>query len=220
MYCRNCGKEIKEGNFCPYCGTKIDVEPTPKPTAPSFDSKPIENEGNGRDGVAISELVIAIISFFVPILFVVAIILGCIGLKSRRRSLARTGIILGSIASVISILICMISIPTTLAVINRQKKQAAICEAEIIFMEAETVLAEAAAGEIHSSVKHLGSNYTVTVLSLINEGLISKSPFDGSTYDGGMTVSLNENTYQYSCSVSGTINGYHLVYDGYSFQIQ
>ena len=23
MYCHNCGREVKEGNFCPYCGAKI-----------------------------------------------------------------------------------------------------------------------------------------------------------------------------------------------------
>ena len=65
MRCYVCGREVKEGNFCPYCGERLNKEPD----APSFDSQPVErdSENTGREGVAMAALIVAVISFFVRV---------------------------------------------------------------------------------------------------------------------------------------------------------
>ena len=216
MRCYVCGREVKEGNFCPYCGERLNKEPD----APSFDSQPVErdSENTGREGVAMAALIVAVISFFVPLLFLVAIILGCIGLKSSRRVAARVGIILGAVSSFMSILIAGITVPTTIAVINRQKRQKAIQEVQTVFNAAKDVLIEELYGNDYPYVVHVGSEYSVTVTSLLNAGLIEYNPFETTSYTGGMTVTLNENTLRYKCDIDGTVNGFTITYNGYTFK--
>ena len=247
MYCKNCGKPITDGKFCPYCGTKIDyleneniednkeiekdsievnnieTESKTEPVAPSFSSQPVEAERKGdKSGVAIAALIFAIISFFVPLIFIIAIILGCIGLKSRKRGMAKAGIIMGIFSSVINIVLLGIYIPTTLAVVNRGKKQQAIKKVETVFNVARNVLQEASEDHEHYPYVEYwnGTYYQVTTLSLYTEGLIEKLPFDDFAYDGGMTVCYYPSTGDYSCSFTSTMNGYTFTYDGHTFTAQ
>lgn len=218
MYCKNCGKEINDAHFCPYCGTKAEIGRATNNTS-SF-SNTMETTYEGREGFAVAALAVAIMAFFIPFLFIVAIILGCIGLKSRRRGLARTGIILGSISSIISIISFGIVIPTTIAVINRQKRQRAVKKVESVYSTARNVLMEAEYTEdsLGGYVIIIGSDYSVTVTSLMSHGDIDSNPFENGGADGGMTVHLNTTTQKFTCDISGTIDGYTIIYDGYSFK--
>ena len=53
MFCRKCGKEIKEGvKFCPYCGaetTKIKTEPRQEKTIKMKEKKGGEKEESKED---------------------------------------------------------------------------------------------------------------------------------------------------------------------------
>lgn len=244
MICKKCGAEVAKGaKFCPFCGAELEdnevieeneeiieekveaKEETYKKSEPSFESSyqgGYSNGSNGlskKDGIAIAALIVALFSFTIPGLFIAAIILGIIGLRSNRRVLARIGIIAGAVAGFFNILLLGIIIPTTIAVINRQKKNDAIKKAQTVFSTARNVLMEARFAEdsLDGYVTIVGSDYSVTVTSLVSHGDLSTNPFENGGADGGMTVHVNANTLNYTCNITGTINGYDLTFNGYTF---
>lgn len=66
MFCRNCGVEIKEGNFCSNCGTKIEVvikeeipvveEPVEVEVLEVEETKTVEDNHEKRKQIAYSAL--------------------------------------------------------------------------------------------------------------------------------------------------------------------
>ena len=94
MFCKNCGKEIKEGEkFCRECGTAVDGT-----------AQPITPNSNGtvpmKKGLAIASLVLGICSFifgwFLLPLPIIGLILGIV--QKGKCGEKTTGIILNSIA--------------------------------------------------------------------------------------------------------------------------
>lgn len=248
MQCKKCGADVTKGaKFCPFCGAELEnndvieeneelVEESNKSnednyerSEPSFASSSYQggysngaNSYSKRDGIAIAALIVAFISFTIPGLFIVAIILGIIGLGSNRRILAKVGIIAGAVSGFFTILMLGIIIPTTIAVINRQKKNDAIKKAERVYSVARNILMEAEFQEdsLGGYVTIIGGDYSVTVTSLMSHGDLQINPFEDGGADGGMTVHLNATTGRYSCNISGTINGYDLAFNGFTFVVK
>ncbi|MBP5444689.1 MAG: hypothetical protein J6Y28_00820 [Acholeplasmatales bacterium] len=101
---------------------------------------------------------------------------------------------------------------------SNDKGNAAARTADNVYAAAKNVLLESAAmGEPLDGVTKNGNTYSVTVNSLVTMGELDKNPFDSTTGDGGMTISIDETTFQFNATVTGTINGYSLVYDGNNF---
>ena len=118
-------------------------------------------------------------------------------------------------------IIAGIAIPTTIAVINRQKKNAAIKSAQNVFDTAKTLLMEAAANPSNTEivgdgkVEKAGSGtssdpytYTVSVGYLVTSGELEKNPFDGDDADEAMEVTMNASTNKFTVSLAtgATIN--------------
>ena len=135
-----------------------------------------------------------------------------------------------SLVELIAVIVIMgiiagIAIPTTIAVINRQKKNAAVKSAETVFSAAKSVLLEASAGEsigyVTKATPEDGSTtYTTTSTLLATNSEIEKDPSDG---NGAMTIvyTIPANGQNASYSVSFTanykINGVGITFDGCTF---
>ena len=63
MYCKNCGKEVKEGEkFCRECGTSLDNNTTGKKVEPITVNNSTATATPGK-GLAIASLVLGVASF-------------------------------------------------------------------------------------------------------------------------------------------------------------
>lgn len=89
MFCPNCGAQIPQGmSICPICNFRLN-------TTGVF---------NDSNGTAIAAFVMALLSLFLPILTLPAIICGHIGLNHSRRTMGHTGQGLATAALVIGYL--------------------------------------------------------------------------------------------------------------------
>ena len=132
-----------------------------------------------------------------------------------------------SLVELIAVIVIMgiiagIAIPTTIAVINRQKKNSATKSAKNVLESAKTILLEASANGAASGVTADSADsgvlitvdgttktYKINDKGLVALGELEKSPFDT---EGSFVVELSgTNTF----TVSGTysINDYSLVYN-------
>ena len=145
MICSKCGAEIPDGSkFCPVCGVSFDVaaapqyqQPQPQPqfqqAAPGYqqpvyqqpqpavapDGKPMRSKG-----IAIAALVVGILAgvfcWFVPILGpvlgIVAIILGALGIRSEAKGMAIAGLVIGIVALIVGIIVTIVWIVALSAV--------------------------------------------------------------------------------------------------------
>ena len=83
-----------------------------------------------------------------------------------------------------------------------------------VLLEASTMGTDSFNGKVTENA----GVYSVTVKALVELGELEKNPFDSNVYpDGGMTISYTQATNTWSVSVSGTIDGYDLIYAGGSF---
>ena len=90
MFCPNCGAQIPQGmSICPICNFRLN-------TTAVF---------NDSNGTAIAAFLMALLSLFLPILVLPAIICGHIGLNHSRRTMGHTGQGLAVAALVIGYLI-------------------------------------------------------------------------------------------------------------------
>ncbi|MCR5307796.1 MAG: hypothetical protein K6E24_02235 [bacterium] len=104
--------------------------------------------------------------------------------------------------------------------IKMHKKNVAINKVENIYYDARTVILDCWVGYTHTSVTKEGSVYTTTITSLIDEGTIKETPFEGAGSDGGMTVTFNSASNSWTCITNGTVDGYKIIYDGHFFKAQ
>ena len=102
---------------------------------------------------------------------------------------------------------------------GNQKRNSAEKQAYNVLAAGKNVLLEASATDdlFNGKVTKNGSVYSVTVKDLYEMGEIEKNPFTSTAADGGMTISLNADTYSWDCEISGKIDGYSLSFNGYSF---
>ncbi|MCR5308156.1 MAG: prepilin-type N-terminal cleavage/methylation domain-containing protein [bacterium] len=128
-----------------------------------------------------------------------------------------------SLVELIAVIIIMgiiagIAIPTTIAVINRQKKNAAKSSAQNVYSAAQTALLEAATGESVTGVTEYSESgevkgYDVTSKALVDAGELEKDPFT-TTNNVGVTFRLllsnNKVTPQ---GTTFTVNGVTLTWD-------
>ena len=91
-----------------------------------------------------------------------------------------------SLVELIAVIIIMgiiagIAIPTTIAVINRQKRNAAKSSAQNVYSAAQTALLEAATGEtvdgVEADEREDIAIYKTTVSALVENGELEKNPF-------------------------------------------
>ena len=143
-----------------------------------------------------------------------------------------------SLVELIAVIVIMgiiagIAIPTTIAVINRQKKNAAIKSAETVVSAAKSVLLEASTGESIGYVDaSVAGQYSTTAAQLASNSEIEKDPSDTGC---GMTIiyhTPSSGQAYYTVTLEGTggykINGVTLtvkvttvgdvttVYDGFT----
>ena len=102
-----------------------------------------------------------------------------------------------SLVELIAVIVIMgiiagIAIPTTIAVINRQKKNAAIKSAENVFTAAKELLLEAqSSGEIDGVTAGGASDtftYKTTAAAMVASGDLEKNPVDS---NGSFTIMIN-----------------------------
>lgn len=138
-----------------------------------------------------------------------------------------------SLVELIAVIVIMgiiagIAIPTTIAVINRQKKNAATKSADNVFASAKNVLLEASANPgsalivtgatatADNGVIKDGNDYTITEQGLVALGELDKKVSDSGTVTFKLTsVGTSEtgtNTYTIT-EDAWTINGYNVYYD-------
>ena len=132
-----------------------------------------------------------------------------------------------SLVELIAVIVIMgiiagIAVPVTIAVINRQKKNAAIKSAENCYTAAETVLTEALATGITGTLngyvtETTGDNaqYSVTAEALAEKGDIKKNPFASA-----VTFSVLKNDDNPTVTVTGVsatqyveVNGVKVYYN-------
>lgn len=90
MFCPNCRAQLPDGmSICPVCNMRLNTQV-------------VFNDSNGT---AVTAFVMALLSIFLPILVLPAIICGHIGLSHSRRSMGHTGQGLAVAALVIGYLI-------------------------------------------------------------------------------------------------------------------
>ena len=106
MYCRNCGKEIKnEASFCPYCGAKQAVRT-------SFETEPKEYNIWCIIGFALS--CVSVLIDFRGLCSITGIVLSVIGLQKLKHSnekgkaLAVAGIVIGAVKIVFSTILTIL----------------------------------------------------------------------------------------------------------------
>ena len=136
-----------------------------------------------------------------------------------------------SLVELIAVIVIMgiiagIAIPTTIAVINRQKKNSAIKSCENILATAKTVLMEASSqGETGSLIgankvvytaatSTTNATYEVTSTALVNLGELEKDPTNGTLSIKLTVASGDTGANSFTCNASGiTCNGYNLTWD-------
>ena len=131
-----------------------------------------------------------------------------------------------SLVELIAVIVIMgiiagIAIPTTIAVINRQKKNAALKSAENVFSAAKNVLLEASANTgsaLITDVETTGvcksnNEYTVTEAALVALGELEQKASEGGSVTFKLTSSgtaeTGGNTFSVTCT-TWKINGYFI----------
>ncbi|MCR5462216.1 MAG: prepilin-type N-terminal cleavage/methylation domain-containing protein [bacterium] len=103
-----------------------------------------------------------------------------------------------SLVELIAVIVIMgiiagIAIPTTIAVINRQKKNAAVKSAETVFNAAKSVLLEASTGQTIGYVTKDTTDTTVTKYSTTSALLASNSEIEKDPGDTGSVMTIYYN---------------------------
>lgn len=101
------------------------------------------------------------------------------------------------------------------------KEKAAIKSAENVFAAGKTVLLESAASETPAieGVVIVGNTYSVGIADLVKAGEIESNPCDPTdSEDGGITVTYDASTAEWSFIASGTIDGYEIFYEDGEFE--
>lgn len=76
-YCSNCGREIPvDASVCPYCGIKQDTRGQLEPSNDSSRTK--------VDNYILWSWICAVIALFIPLIGIVAVVLGVLVQKSKR----------------------------------------------------------------------------------------------------------------------------------------
>lgn len=130
MYCKNCGSELSEGaKFCMSCGAPIEGTQQENNAAAevSVSTPTVADEAKKKyNGLSIAGFIVSLVSFLggpFTILFgpIVGIVLSALGLWQIKKSeqqgkgLAITGIILGALAILATIVLVVIGIFVLLA---------------------------------------------------------------------------------------------------------
>ena len=124
-------------------------------------------------------------------------------------------------------IIAGIAIPTTIAVINRQKKNAATKSADTILNAAKQVLLEAAANGNTGDLSYVeddhtataaATKYTVTSAALADNGELEKDPVETGSATFTVEYIIADTSFNVSCA-GCKINGYYISWtsdDGFS----
>ena len=104
-------------------------------------------------------------------------------------------------------IIAGIAIPTTIAVINRQKKNAAVKSAENVFTAAKELLLEAQSTGDVEGVTAGGDGdsftYKTTAAAMVSSGDLEKNPVDA---NGSLTITINSSNKFQVVESNVTIN--------------
>ena len=216
MNCKKCGHELHGELYCPECGEKVFSEnPNDKY---KVQAKPVSNSKMIMGIVGLSLSLIALIFFVFPyvglIIAVAALVLSIIGIGAWR--MKGFGIA-GTIVSVFALLFSLLFTFLFTSVLSRNKKNSAEKKASTVLSAAKLCILEERYGTVTGCVDVYGSTYTTTVTQLMAAGELESNPFENYGADGGMTIVFNEDEYRYTVTCSGTIDGYTLTYNGYSF---
>ena len=103
---------------------------------------------------------------------------------------------------------------------EKEVKYTAEKNSEKIFNAGKTVLLEASAsGDDFGYVVISGDIYTTTAKDLFANGEIGgENPFETKANDGGMTITFDLTTGTFDATVSGTMYGYKITFDGFTFK--
>lgn len=235
MICKKCGNVVNGEKYCPYCGEKVEQEKREdveinfnhvetKKSAPRQDNFKLPNDrlkfAITGFSLAMAALCLCVIPFVGIILAIPAFILSVIGASSLRlHGFGIAGAIVAPFALILSI-IETVAILELNNLISRNTSAARIeRKAESVFNSAKSVIKQSVTtGELtYKGVKisEDGINYSITVSTLIEIDMIDDNPFKTNCADGGMTVYYDKPKNEYSCVVTGTINGYNVEYRGY-----
>jgi len=103
---------------------------------------------------------------------------------------------------------------------KKERKLNAALRAEEIFSAGKQVLLEKSTNQFFDMIDYVteqGDIYIVTCKDLFANGDVDgKNPFKTEASDGGMTITLNSSTNQFDVTVTGTIDGFAIIYDSYS----
>ena len=119
-----------------------------------------------------------------------------------------------SLVELIAVIVIMgiiagIAIPTTIAVINRQKKNAATKTAENVYKAAQTLLLEAqsggaaVAGTAAGDSEHGGCTFYTTAAMMVSSGDLDSNPVDN---DGAYEIRIDGNNKFTIAQTTLTIN--------------
>lgn len=102
MYCHQCGKEVGDAKFCPYCGAKLDVESTQGYYQPLQDQynqqQPYYSYSRPDDRPSFGY---ALLSFMIPIVGIVLFIIWNHEYPQRAKSCLK-GFVSGLVVGIIS----------------------------------------------------------------------------------------------------------------------
>ena len=126
-----------------------------------------------------------------------------------------------SLVELIAVIVIMgiiagIAIPTTIAVINRQKKNSALKSAENVFAAAKNVLLEASAngtGQFGTNVTQTPATGTATAYSVTSAQLKAIGELEADPVETGttLTITYTISTNKFTCSTETfTINGINI----------
>jgi type IV pilus assembly protein PilA len=195
-FCAACGNSLADGErFCRVCGRDAGASPAASPAIPLAANAPAETSGK-----AVASLVCGLL-FFIPLLFVLAIVFGHLALSEIRKSAGRlkgegmaiAGLVLGYLWIVgipVILIIAAIAIPNLLRARMAANESSAVASVRTLNT-----------AEITYSSAHPDRGYTCSLSDLRNERLIAADLASG-TKNGYVFELLN-------CTplTSGGVNG-------------
>ena len=228
MICKKCGADVgMNDTFCPVCGEKVEKENrnnnedyfknygSNRKETPHKDTFVIDkyaSVGGPRRVLAFIGFGLAFVTIllcWVPYLGVLcglaAIVLSIFGLRTNKHSFALAGIIIGALATALSVFLTIIITNGIRKLFRESKPERAETRAAILFSIGKSVIREEMSNNKFVMSELDGDYYYVTLDSLIEHNKLSRNPFDNPGEDGGMTIYYNKTTFRYSCTFTGTI---------------